>query len=119
MPIADDFIKYCTSVLEANFGQQSGVIINGVKSKKDLNNTPNISDFEDFIFLTGLYICIIAGKNKANYVCYAFTACVKKIAGGQKQDVSIIDEIDKEINDFLIKNELSSEEDLNEFTKYF
>ena len=118
MPIADDFIKCCTSVLEANFGLQSSMIINGVKSKKDLNNTPNISDFEDFIFLTGLYISLIAGKNKANDVCDALTAWVKKIAGEQKQDVSIIDEIDKEISDFLIKNELSAEEDITEFTKY-
>src|SRR3989304_8330603 len=118
MPIADDFIKCCTSVLEADFGQQSSLIINGVKSKKDLNNTPNISDLKDFIFLTGLNISLIAGKNKANKVCDALTAWVKKIAGEQKQYFSIIDEIDKEISDFLIKNELSAEEDITEFTKY-
>jgi hypothetical protein len=118
MSIADDFMKYYTRLLEANFGQQSIMIINGAKSKKELNNTPNISDFLDFIFLTGLNICIIAGKIKANDVCDALMSWVKKTTGEPIQKVSIIDEMDKEINNFLITNELSKEEDITKFIKY-
>ncbi|KCZ72824.1 hypothetical protein ANME2D_01259 [Candidatus Methanoperedens nitroreducens] len=119
MPIADEFIKYCTQILEVNFGEYSNKIINKVKSKKNLNDASSIRDFKEFICLIGLYTSVLAGKNKAVDICDALRAKATEITGEQKPpEVSIISEMDREINTFLMKKTLSTEDDTTDYAKY-
>jgi hypothetical protein len=69
MSFDNEFIKCCTQVLEVNFGLQSNVIIDEVKSKKNLNDTSNVSDFKEFIDLIEHEISTLLGKNKAIDIC--------------------------------------------------
>jgi hypothetical protein len=119
MPITDEFTRYCTQILEVNFGQLSSGIIYKVKSKKNLNDTSDISDFNRFIDLIELNINELAEKNKIIEICDTFKAKAIELMGEQKlPEISIISEINREINTFLMKNTLLTEGDINGYTKY-
>lgn len=119
MAIADEFIKYCTQTLEVNFGRLSGEIITKIKSKKNLDDKSNLSDYKEFIDLIELNISVLSGKHKATEICNALRTHALEITGIQKvPEVSISSDIDKEINTFLTKNTLPTESDITDYAKY-
>lgn len=119
MPATDEFIKYCAQILKANFGQSSSGIIYKVKSKKNLNDTSDISDFNKFIDLIELSINELAEKNKVIDICDAFrTKAIELMREPKCPEVSIIREINRDINTFLMKNTLLTEGDINGYAKY-
>ncbi|HEY9247296.1 MAG TPA: hypothetical protein VIO11_10655, partial [Candidatus Methanoperedens sp.] len=119
MPVTGEFIKYCTQILKANFGQSSSGIIYKVKSKINLNDTSDLSDFNKFIDLIELDINELAEKNKVINICDAFRAKAIELMGEQKSsEVSIINEINRDINTFLMRNTLLTEGEINGYAKY-
>ncbi len=116
MSRADEFIKYCIQTLEINFGQISSEIITKSGERKKLDDRSNISDYKEFIDLLELHISLLSGKNKAIEICnvlrtYALEKC-------KAPEAIISGDIDKEINAFLAKNSLPSENDINDYTKF-
>lgn len=67
----DEFLDYCTQILNANIGYRSKTIIDKVRSKKKLNEKSNLGDFEEFINLIELDLSVISGKNNAVNICSA------------------------------------------------
>ncbi|HEY9205097.1 MAG TPA: hypothetical protein VIO58_04175, partial [Candidatus Methanoperedens sp.] len=119
MPVIGEFIKYCTQILKANFGQSSSGIIYKVKSKKNLNDTSDLSDFNKFIDLIELDINELAEKNKVINICDAFRAKAIELMGEQKSsEVSVINEINRDINTFLMRNTLLTEGEINGYAKH-
>ena len=120
MAVADEFINHCSKTLEVNFGQLSGELINRVKAKKNLADSPNISDFKEFIDIIELNISVLCGKNKASDICNSLrTRAVEMTAVQKKEPESGINsDIEKEINIFLTKNSLPTEGDITDYAKY-
>lgn len=71
MSSIDEFLEYCTQILNANIGYRSKRIIDKVRSKKKLNEKSNLGDFEEFINLIELDVSVISGKNNAVNICSA------------------------------------------------
>jgi len=69
MSSIDEFLEYCTQILNANIGYRSKRIIDKVRSKKKLNEKSNLGDFEEFINLIELDVSVISGKNNAVNIC--------------------------------------------------
>ncbi|MDD5615876.1 MAG: hypothetical protein PHH85_06705 [Candidatus Methanoperedens sp.] len=69
MPIATEFLKYCTQYLDDNMGGISEGVINKIQSRKNLNDTSNINDVMEFIGLLENSIGVISGKNNAITIC--------------------------------------------------
>ncbi len=69
MSSIDEFLESCDQILNANIGFRSKRIINKVKSQKKLNDTSNLSDFDEFINLIELDVSVISGKYNAINIC--------------------------------------------------
>lgn len=69
MSSIDEFMEYCTRILDANIGKRSKRIVNKARSMKDLNDRSDIHDYEEFIHLIELNIGVISGKNNAVNIC--------------------------------------------------
>jgi len=67
----DEFLEYCTQILNANIGYRSKTIIDKARSKKKLNQNSNLSEFEEFINLIEIDVSVISGKNNAVNICSA------------------------------------------------
>ncbi|MCX9009958.1 MAG: hypothetical protein OIN66_02440 [Candidatus Methanoperedens sp.] len=119
MAIADEFINYCTRVLEVNFGELSDDIISKVKAKKNIGDNSNISDLKEFIDLIELNIGVLAGKHKATDICNSLRTVAVELSGKQNvPETSLSGDIDKEIYAFLAKNTLPTESDITDYAKY-
>lgn len=69
MSSIDEFMEYCTRILDANIGKRSKRIVNKARSIKDLNDRSDIHDYEEFIHMIELNISVISGKNNAVNIC--------------------------------------------------
>lgn len=69
MPIATEFLKYCSQYLDDNIGEISDGVINKIQSRKNLNDASNMSDVMEFIRLLENSIGVISGKNNAITIC--------------------------------------------------
>ncbi len=116
---ADEFIKYCIQTLQVNFGQISSGIITKAKTKKNLDDKSNISDYKEFIDILELDISVLSGKNKATEICNVLrTRALEAVEKQKVPEVPISSDIDKEINTFLAKNALPSENDISDYAKF-
>jgi hypothetical protein len=119
MATADEFLKYCNQTLEVNFGQISTGIISKAKARKNLDDKSNISDHKQFIDLLELDISVLSGKNKANEICNGLrTRALELLEKQRVPEVSISSDIDKEINTFLAKTSLPTENDISDYAKF-
>jgi hypothetical protein len=119
MAIADEFIKYCIQTLEVNLGEISSGIITKAKSKKNIDDKSNISDYKKFIDLLELDISVLSGKNKATEICNVLrTHALEAIEKQKAPEVSISSDIFKEINTFLAKTALPSESAISDYAKF-
>ncbi len=119
MAAADEFIKYCIQILQVNFGQISSGIVTKAKTKKNLDNKSNISDYKEFIDILELDISVLSGKNKASDICNVLRTYALETMEKQKApEVSISSDIDKEIDAFLAKTTLPSESDISDYAKF-
>ncbi len=118
MATADEFIKYCTQTLEVNFGQVSSGIITKAKARKNLDDKSNISDYKQFIDLLELDISVLSGKNKANEICNMLRTRAIELLEKIAPEVSLSGDIDKEINAFLAKTSLPTENDITDYAKF-
>src|SRR3972149_5320027 len=108
MSEADEFIKYCSQVLEADYGKLSSRIIKKVKSKKNLDDTSKISDYEEFIDLLELIISVISekGGNEADIFNDLRKKAMELSIGKEAMDIrDILDNeaLELNINEFLAK----------------
>jgi len=108
MSEADEFIKYCSQVLEANYGTLSSRIIKKVKSKKNLDDTSKISDYEEFIDLLELILSVISekGGNEADIFNDLRKKAMELSIGKEAMDIrDILDNeaLELNINEFLAK----------------
>ncbi len=71
MSSIDEFLESCNQILNDNIGFRSKRIIEKAKSKKILNDTSDLRDFEEFINILELDISVISGKNNAVNICSA------------------------------------------------
>jgi len=69
MSISAEFLKYCSQYLDDNIGGISDGVINKILSRKNLNDTSNISEVVEFICLLENSIGVISGKNNAITMC--------------------------------------------------
>jgi len=114
-----DFEKYCIEILEIHFGQLASEIVNKVKTKKNLDETSNITDFKEFIDLIEINIAVLAGKNKSGEIGNKLRSRVIDIVDMQKKPESAINsDMAIEIDTFLQKNSLPTESDVTDYTKY-
>ncbi len=119
MAIADEFIKYCVQTLEVNFGEISSGIITKAKSKKNIDDKSNISDYKKFIDILELDIRVLSGKNKATEICNVLrTHALETIEKQKAPEVSISNDIFTEINTFLAKTALPSESAISDYAKF-
>lgn len=119
MAESSEFEKYCIQTMVTYFGHLAGGIINNVKTKKSLNDTSNISDFNEFISLIEINISMIAGEKKAKDIGKTLRGKALDFEGKQKKPETILnDDIIREIDVFLEKNSLPSERDIIDHTKY-
>jgi len=117
--IVDDFEKHCIEVLEIHFGKLASGIVNKVKTKKNLDERSNISDFKEFIDLIEINISVLAGKNKSSDICNRLRNKALDIVGTQKKPEPVINsDMASEIEAFLEKNTLPAEKDVSDYTKY-
>jgi hypothetical protein len=115
----DEFEKYCIEILEIHFGQLASGIVNKVKTKRNLDDRPNISDFKEFIDLIEINISVLAGKNKANEIGNRLRSKFIEIVDIQKKpEPAINSDMENEIDTFLKKNTLPTESDVSDYTKY-
>lgn len=115
----DEFEKHCIEILEIHFGQLAGGIVNKVKTKKNLDDRSNITDFKEFIDLIEINISVLAGKNKANEIGNRLRSKVIDIVDMQnKPEPAINSDMASEIETFLKKNSLPAESDVVDYTKY-
>ncbi len=125
-----EFEEYCLFILEMHFGQLANGILTKVKTRKDLNNTSNISDFKEFIDIMEINISVLAGKNKANEISNTLRS---KIIGHEEihiksgcnvnNDVRVKNRIsgnriNDEINEFLTRFQKPTKKDIDDFIKY-
>lgn len=116
---ADEFEKYCTQILEINFGQLAGGIVSNIKTKKNLNDKSNISDFKEFIDLIEINISVLAGKNKAVEIGNTLRSKIlDSDEKPKKPEPAVNSDITKEIDTFLEKNTLPTERDVSDYSKY-
>ncbi|NJD78324.1 MAG: hypothetical protein FIB08_14735 [Candidatus Methanoperedens sp.] len=119
MASADEFIKYSIMTLEVNFGQLSYEIINKVCLKKKLDEKSNINDFMEFIDLVETSTGMLSGKKRAETICKDLRAKANEINENQKvHDISLNNNIDEEINTFLINKTLPTESDIADYSRY-
>ncbi len=118
MATTDEFIKYCTQTLEVNFGQVSSGIITKAKARKNLDDKSNISDYKQFIDFLELDISVLSGKNKANEICNMLRTRAIELLEKIAPEVSLSSDIDKEINTFLAKTSLPTENDITDYAKF-
>ncbi len=118
MATTDEFIKYCTQTLEVNFGQISCGIITKAKTRKNLDDKSNISDYKQFIDLLELDISVLSGKNKANEICNTLRTRAIDLLEKIAPEVSLNSDIDKEINTFLARTSLPTENDITDYAKF-
>ena len=71
MSSIDEFLESCNQILNDNIGFRSKRIIEKAKSKKILNDTSDLRDFEEFINILEPDISVISGKNNAVNICNA------------------------------------------------
>jgi len=117
--IVDDFEKHCIEVLEIHFGKLASGIVNKVKTKKNLDERSNISDFKEFIDLIEINISVLAGKNKSSDICNRLRNKALDIVGTQKKPEPVINsDMASEIEAFLEKKTLPAEKDVSDYTKY-
>jgi hypothetical protein len=115
----DEFEKHCVEMLEIHFGKLATGIVNKVKTKKNLDDRSNISDFKEFIDLIEINISVLAGKNKANEIGNRLRGKVIEIVDMQKKpEPALNSDMASEIETFLKKNTLPTESDVNDYTKY-
>jgi hypothetical protein len=69
MSISAEFLKYCSQYLDDNIGGISEGVTDKILSRKNLNETSNISDVVEFIHLLENSIGVISGKNNAIIIC--------------------------------------------------
>lgn len=118
MAATDEFIKYSTQTLEVNFGQVSSGIITKAKARKNLDDKSNISDYKQFIDLLELDISVLSGKNKANEICNTLRTHAIESLEKNAPELSQSSEIDEEINTFLSKTSLPTENDIIDYAKF-
>ena len=121
MVATEEFIKYCSQILEVNFGHLSSDILNKTKSKKSLNDKSNANDFKEFIDIIEYNIALFSGKHKAQEICNVLRTRSIEIADVPAQkppEIQISDDIDKEINLFLSNNSLPTDADITDYAKY-
>lgn len=117
--IVDDFEKHCIEVLEIHFGKLASGIVNKVKTKKNLHNGSNISDFKEFIDLIEINISVLTGKNKSSDICNRLRNKALDIVSTQKKPEPFFNcDMIGEIEAFLEKNTLPTEKDVSDYTKY-
>jgi len=115
----DEFEKHFIEILEIHFGQLAVGIVNKIKTKKNLDDRSNISDFKEFIDLIEINISVLAGKNKANEIGNRLRSKVLDIVDMQKKaEPAINSDMASEIETFLKKNTLPTENDVTDYTKY-
>lgn len=116
---SNEFEKYCIQTLVIHFGHLAGGIVKKIKTKKDLNDKSNISDFKEFIDLIEINISVLSGKNKANEIGNTLRSKVLDLEGKQKKSGNVLSsDMEKEIDTFLVKNTLPTEKDVADYTKY-
>jgi hypothetical protein len=116
---SNEFEKYCIQTLVIHFGHLAGGIVKKIKSKKDLNDKSNISDFKEFIDLIEINISVLSGKNKANEIGNTLRSKVLDLEGKLKKSGNVLSsDMEKEIDTFLMKNTLPTEKDVADYTKY-
>ncbi len=71
MSSIDEFLEFCTQILNADIGHHSKRIVNKVKSMKKLDDKSNLQDFEEFINLMEKDVSVVSGKNNAVNICSA------------------------------------------------
>jgi len=115
----DEFEKYCIEILEIHFGQLATRIVNKVKTKKNLDERSNITDFKEFIDIIEINISVLAGKNKSGEISNKLRSKVIDIMDMQKKpEPAINNDMASEIETFLKKNTLPTETDVTDYTKY-
>lgn len=110
MGISDEFIKYCTEILETNYGKLSESIINKAKTKIGLNDKSSQKEYEDFISVVESNIGMLSGKHKA----VAISDNLKIKASELSNRKNGASEIDLEINGFLEKRTYPSDAEILE-----
>ncbi len=103
MAMADEFVKYCSQTLEAKIGPLAKGIINKAQSKKSLNETSALNDYEEFINVIETGIRVISGKNYAANLCNTLRSKAIEISVS-KDAVDICKSISTETNDFNIND---------------
>ncbi len=103
MAMADEFVKYCSQTLEAKIGPLAKGIINKAQSKKSLNETSALNDYEEFINVIETGIRVISGKNYAANLCNILRSKAIEI-NVSKDAVDICKSISTETNDFNIND---------------
>lgn len=123
MIVADQFLKCCTDSLESNFGQISNEIINKIKTKKNITDSSNINDLNEFIDILETNITLLSGKFKATEICNTIRANGIPKTAEVVEEVKAVDmikgdELDKEIKKFLTTRALPTEVDISDYTKF-
>jgi len=104
MSIATEFLKYCSQYLDDNIGIISEGVINKIQSRKNLNDTSNMSDVMEFICLLENSISVISGKNNAITIC--------KHLREKTMELNLVNETDELSN--TLRNE-ASDLNINDF----
>lgn len=108
MENSDEFIKYCTEILETNYGKLSESIINKAKTKTGLNDKSSQKDYEDFIQTVESNIGMLSGKHKAITISDNLKIKVSELSSRKNG----ANEIDNEINSFLEQKKYPSDAEI-------
>lgn len=119
MVYIDGFLEYCKHTLEDDFGKLGSAIIKRAGSKKFLDDGSSLEDIKEFIDIIGHNIILLSGKEKAISICNTLLKEAKKVIDQpEPQNVTLNEDIEKELDSFLPKNNLPVDDDIDDFAKY-
>ncbi len=115
MSSTDEFMKCCSKILKANFGPLSDGIIKKAQSKKNLIETSNINDFEEFIDFIEYSASAISGKYNAGNICKPLRTKAIELAMNDEA-MEMFNSLNKEVLELNIKDLLARINAIDMFT---
>jgi hypothetical protein len=107
MSSVDEFLEYSSQTLEDYFGPLSKGIIKTVRSKKNLDETSKISDFDEFIDLIEYSIRALSGRSNAANLCQTLRTKVIELNFSEEAkdifDSLSTEAMELDINKFLLR----------------
>lgn len=124
--MAGEITEFLKSHMESNLGNTGKEIFNKTMKKTPINANSTLGEVCDFILNVEKSMTVLYGKSKAHEVCLNLRTHAKEMyekkpssgLGQAEPEVEIIPGLENDINEFLKKNILPTEKDINDFAKY-